>query len=244
MIKNYIYILKLVLNNQNDKKLETDELTTDLISAIKEFEETTAKIALTHQNQEEKHQQAIDDIPIVNRTDEKGPIDYFNRTKESLRHVEPDINNNNDEIKSNTNGNDELELDDQYVKIPVQQLINTFEKQMRSIIKQKINENIQVKMDDITNKISSNNHYDLFGTENDQTINVTNDFESIFTQHQFDRTQHSIEEQWSKQIECTTSNTVQQQSHEGNNIEIERIISHETQPDNKFYGGKANIKQI
>lgn len=80
-------------------------------------------------------------------TDEKGPIEYFTRTKESLRHVtqpEPVLAASPKPV----NDQNSIDTDDEnYVKIPVQQLINTFEKQMRSIIKQKINENIQLKID-------------------------------------------------------------------------------------------------
>lgn len=89
----------------------------------------------------------------ANVTDEKGPIEYFTRTKESLRHVtQPErIVVSPKYVEDQTNNDAEQE---DYVKVPVQQLINTFEKQMRSIIKQKINENIQVKM--VKEKDSSN----------------------------------------------------------------------------------------
>lgn len=166
-----------VLNNQNDKKLESGELATDLMSALKEFEETTAKITsahtqindtnyqITHRLTDESMSQ-LSQLSQHNQTmpDEKGPIEYFNRTKETLRHV-PQFNYRDDGGDRNTSGSvvksassanghqqfesDSHELEESYVKIPVQQLINTFEKQMRSIIKQKINENIQLKLDGV-----------------------------------------------------------------------------------------------
>lgn len=71
------------------------------------------------------------------------PVEYFVQAKESLRHVTD---------TKETKDNDFNENDEQYIKIPVQQLINTFEKQMRSIIKQQINEKIQVKLDDNVNE--------------------------------------------------------------------------------------------
>lgn len=147
-----------VLSSQNDAKLENDELATDLISTIKEFEETTAKITSVHSQQtnDQNHQTANKATEsMLDSSAEKGPIEYFNRTKETLRHVEQTNHHNNDNNNSKMHeaatdhqkyGNDGNESD--YVKIPVQQLINTFEKQMRSIIKQKINENIQLKLDD------------------------------------------------------------------------------------------------
>lgn len=177
-----------VLSCQNDTKLENGELATDLISAIKEFEETTAKITSAHSYQNDQNYQ---EYQTANKTttesmiehqqiDEKGPIEYFNRTKETLRHVEQ-INHHNDRNNSNRiyhearlteaasalasapandhqyENNDSNELEDDYVKIPVQQLINTFEKQMRSIIKQKINENIQLKLDGSSTANSNRN---------------------------------------------------------------------------------------
>lgn len=81
----------------------------------------------------------------ANVTDEKGPIEYFTRTKESLRHVtQPERVVVSPKYVDDQTNNDANEED--YVKVPVQQLINTFEKQMRSIIKQNINENIQIKV--------------------------------------------------------------------------------------------------
>lgn len=147
------------MSNQNDTKLETDELASDLISAIKEFEETTAKITLTHQSQETKRSSVEEMQQTLSRTEEKGPIDYFNRTKESLRHVpqpEHATHNYEQNMQTSVDGSDENALNETYVKIPVQQLINTFEKQMRSIIKQKVNENIQVNMDCTATTATSN----------------------------------------------------------------------------------------
>lgn len=155
------------MSSQNDAKPENGELATDLISAIKEFEETTAKISSTYSQTNEQNyhmaqkttESVLQHHPVEPQA-EKGPIEYFNRTKETLRHVEQishhnDRNNHsriyqstteptNDHLQYENDGN---ELEEDYVKIPVQQLINTFEKQMRSIIKQKINENIQLKLD-------------------------------------------------------------------------------------------------
>lgn len=154
-----------VLSSQNDAKLENGELATDLMSALKEFEETTAKITSAHSqtNDQEYHMtNKITDSMFehhpVEPEAEKGPIEYFNRTKETLRHVEQISHHNDRSSRMHQSvtepasdhpqyDNDGNELEDDYVKIPVQQLINTFEKQMRSIIKQKINENIQLKLD-------------------------------------------------------------------------------------------------
>lgn len=155
------------MSSQNDAKLENGELATDLISAIKEFEETTAKITSAHSQTNDQNYQMANKITEsmvehqrVDPEAEKGPIEYFNRTKETLRHVEQmgHHNDRNNSSRMHVSGaepdndrqqydNDGNELEDDYVKIPVQQLINTFEKQMRSIIKQKINENIQLKLD-------------------------------------------------------------------------------------------------
>lgn len=156
------------MSSQNDAKLENGGLATDLISALKEFEETTAKITSAHSQITDQTYEMTNKITesmleqhqADPEVEEKGPIEYFNRTKETLRHVEQ-ISHHNDRNNSSRMHqsaikpaidhqqyeNDGNELEDDYVKIPVQQLINTFEKQMRSIIKQKINENIQLKLD-------------------------------------------------------------------------------------------------
>lgn len=263
---------RTVLSNQNDTTLETDELASDLISAIKEFEETTAKITLTHQSHDTKRSN-VEEIQTSSRTEEKGPIDYFNRTKESLRHVpqiEHDTNNHDQKLRaSNQDGNSELA--EAYVKIPVQQLINTFEKQMRSIIKQKVNENIQLNMDGsattTSNKISSSSHVSqehrngFVGKENE--IRATNtqfstvtprqstDIESIQQQQSFDRTErqisNSIDEQyqWSTQSQSTTSTTVHQSQYEEKSIESAnmRFNSNEKQQDENIDGGKTLTKK-
>lgn len=74
--------------------------------------------------------------------EDKGPIEFFNQTKQSLRHVTQTFNSETDLTKDYYD-----EEHESYVKVPVQQLINTFEKQMRSIIKQKVNENIHLNID-------------------------------------------------------------------------------------------------
>lgn len=253
------------MSNQNDTKLETEELATDLISAIREFEETTAKIASSHQSQEartvvEESRTKMDDS-IWSKAEEKGPIDYFNRTKESLRHVpllDHDINNN--ELKPGSaalNEMDERELDDSYTKVPVQQLINTFEKQMRCIIKQKINENIQLNMDDPTNKnkisatyISKDNQCSFNGKENEvnssEPISQMATFEPVSQQLASNRIEHqvshSIDEQyqWSTQSECTMSQSIDEINQCANQTStINRFKSKETQPDDHLVGGKA-----
>lgn len=93
---------------------------------------------------------------LLTPIDEKGPIEYFTRTKEALRHVmQPDksvatpskyVDEPNGQMNGTANADVDENVED-YVKIPVQQLINTFEKQMRSIINQQINDTIPVKGD-------------------------------------------------------------------------------------------------
>lgn len=72
--------------------------------------------------------------PVI---ENKGPIEFFNQTKKSLRHVTQAFDSETD--LTNSYYDEERES---YVKVPVNQLINTFEKQMRPIIKQRVNENI------------------------------------------------------------------------------------------------------
>lgn len=254
------------MSDQNDTKLETDELASDLLSAIKEFEETTAKISLSHQNYETK-QNIVDETQKSFRAEEKGPIDYFNRMKESLRHVpsvEHGTHSNDQKIQSSVEV-DESELGDAYVKIPVQQLINTFEKQMRSIIKQKVNENIQLNMDGIytsntSNKISTahlnkEHRWSFPGKENEiktnkqnptVTPNMSIDIEAVQAfdkqQQTFDRVERqiskSMDEQYQYSTQTTTNSTVQQ-LHEEKSIELTAINPNEKQLDENFDGGKA-----
>lgn len=197
------------MNSQNGITYESDELTTDLISAIKEFEETSIQIASKHQTTQEIRT-SLDESSIVSRTEEKGPIEYFNKTKESLRHVmhtEHDLSHNEPKsiMPEIANDTDENETAEGYVKIPVQQLINTFEKQMRSIIKQKINENIQWTTD--SNKTSAtcinkdNIEIENVTNPNEQfTVPIENSFaESTAAIQQFNRIEqhqlsHSIDE--------------------------------------------------
>lgn len=195
MLKNSInkivgvIVMISVLSSQNDAKLENGELATDLISAIKEFEETTAKITSAHsQTNEQDYQMGSKTTERTlehYQTDEKGPIEYFNRTKETLRHVEQsshhiDQTNSSSRIYQSAaaeatnvhqHENDGGELEDDYVKIPVQQLINSFERQMRSIIKQKINENIQLKLDGTS--ASSNKTSAAYMAANTPTMTTT-----------------------------------------------------------------------
>lgn len=257
-----------VLSNQNDTKLETDELASDLISAIKEFEETTAKITLTHQSHE-THRSNLEEMQTsVSRVEEKGPVDYFNRTKESLRHVPQvhDTNKTEQKLHASDEG-DESELGESYVKIPVQQLINTFEKQMRSIIKQKVNENIQMNMDGTVSSSSNNNkisttylnkdHHNGFAGKGNEmhaskqystvTSRRNTSVEAFQQQQLFDQTEqevsNSIDEQyqWSTQSQSTTSSTVHQ-LYEEKSIEssANRFNSNENQQqDENIDGGKA-----
>lgn len=278
------------MSNQNDddivSKLETDELATDLLSAIKEFEETTAKITSAHQTQDiqtnqmmEETQQQIVQSTICQRTeekiqaDDKGPIDYFVRTKETLRHVpqmDHDINNNLQKSRTSINCNDDNdESGDAYVKIPVQQLINTFEKQMRSIIKQKINENIQVKSDGTatctkpiaqpSNTYSNKEpNYDFAGKDNEESkpfeqfANVmsssTVDNDAYMSQQQtFNRIErqvtHSSDEQyqWSTQTTNTKSQTCDEnkQSIFSESANKQFNNFNQLQPDDHLDGGKA-----
>lgn len=81
--------------------------------------------------------------------EDKGPIECFNQTKKSLRPVTQTFDSETDLTKDYNDDNDDEEHES-YVKIPVQQLINTFEKQMRSIINQKVNENIHLNIDNIS----------------------------------------------------------------------------------------------
>lgn len=266
-----------VLSNQNEvvSILETEELATDLISAIKEFEETTAKITSAHQKQETQTKVVQETqsqmVESVSRTEEKGPIDYFVRTKETLRHV-PQINHdiNNNEHKSEApnnrnNDDDDNESGDPYMKIPVQQLINTFEKQMRSIIKQKVNENIQVKLDGTaSNKIvaapynSNDDQYGFAGRENEtkssekisKVVSRTNvDNELILSQQQMSerierQVSHSLDEQyqWSTQQTTSTKNQMLDESKSSTIFEsaTNRFNnSNQTQLDDHLDGGKA-----
>lgn len=91
-------------------------------------------------------------------------IENFTKTKESLRKVPQKIDakskskqsiemvdsNKNDTINvtatndSANQENDEHDGEENYVKIPVHQLISTFEKQMRSVIKQNVNDKTQL----------------------------------------------------------------------------------------------------
>lgn len=241
-----------VLSDQNDmvSKFETEELSTDLISAIKEFEETTAKIQSAHQKQEyqrqEYHQQEYQKQEIqqqkqethqttvfesttaaVSQADDKGPIDYFVHTKEKLRHVPQKSNHdmqNDEHISSVTNrysDADEHDAENSYVKIPVQQLINTFEKQMRSIIKQKINENIQVKLDETANsskvaQISYTNkdkQHGFIGKEN-ETKSSEQQFSKIVSRSTMDCIEQTKSQQQQQQITNRIQNQSQSTDHQ------------------------------
>lgn len=70
------------------------------------------------------------------------PNEHIVPTKESLCNVTTQHTNATPNLS--TNDDDDAES---YVKIPVQQLINTFEKQMRSIINQNVNEKVQLDFD-------------------------------------------------------------------------------------------------
>lgn len=72
--------------------------------------------------------------------------EHIVQTKESLRKVAQQTNATSNTTPPSVTANDD-ENAESYVKIPVQQLINTFEQQMRSIIKQKVNENVQLDSD-------------------------------------------------------------------------------------------------
>lgn len=247
-------------------KTEKDELATDLISAIKEFEETTAKLTSIHQLKET--QSKVEKLTLNSRIeDENGPIDYFNRTKESLRHVhyvEHDINNNEQPTVADVaNGHDEHESEEDYVKIPVQQLINTFEKQMPLIIKQKVNTNVHLSMDGSVNnsKLSATyakngNQFNFTEQENatkpiEQTMATETKSYSDFTslQQQSGRvlrqTSHSIDEQYqrSTQIESTTNISLheshQEYTESAQMSTEDRFSANGTQPDSQFEGGKA-----
>lgn len=232
-----------VLSNQNGITFESDELTTDLISTIKEFEEITAEIESKHQTQEIRT--SLDESSIISRPEEKGPIEYFNRTKESLRHIQ---DKNHNESKTNTNRaeitNEIDETHEDYVKIPVQQLINTFEKQMRSIIKQKINENIQLTTN--SNKISAS-YINKDNIEKEQVTNTNEQFTASavnrIEQHQL---LHSTDEQRSTQTESTTVNIAQfdefkqsftQESNTNTTTTNNQFISNGVQRND--HGGKA-----
>lgn len=174
----------------------------------------------------------------MNRTEDKGPIEYFNRTKESLKHVTHIQHDSNEEKSSagNVNEMNEHETDESsYVKIPVQQLINTFEKQMRSIIKQKINENIQLTA--ISNKISAtyinkdNTERENVSNLNEQsTTPMVSSFSELSEIQQSHRTteQHqlsqSINEQRSMQTQNTTTEIVKHEEY-NDSIKCETTIN-------------------
>lgn len=190
----------------------------------------------------------------MNRTEEKGPIEYFNRTKESLKHV-THIQHDSNEEKSSVgivNEMNEHETDESsYVKIPVQQLINTFEKQMRSIIKQKINENIQLTAS--SNKISAT----YINKDNIETENVTNlneqfttpivssfaELSEIQQSHRVIEQQqlsHSINELRSMQTQNTTTEIVKHEEFNDSTkceTTIDRSDSNGTQQND--HGGKT-----
>lgn len=282
----------IVLSDQNnmDSKFETEELATDLMSAIKEFEETTAKIQSAHQKHESYQQQESYQNQEISQqqnastkvcettvceSDDKGPIDYFIRTKQTLRHVPlkaHDINNNEqiseqNNHRSNNDDGDDNDTQNAYVKIPVQQLINTFEKQMRTIIKQKINENIQVKLDGTacSKNVSTNNNREnsygySTGKENETKSNVefdkinsrsNMDMEQIQSQQQqlSNRIEHqsqSIDQQyqWSTQTSTTTATNNQIIDENQQNTLFESTLnrfsnSNDVQLAEHFDGGKA-----
>lgn len=86
---------------------------------------------------------AISEVESVDQSTNE----HIVQTKESLRKVDlqpADATSNAMPANPATNNIDDDA--ENYVKIPVQQLINTFEKQMRSIIKQKVNEKVQLDL--------------------------------------------------------------------------------------------------
>lgn len=157
------------LINQIDM-INSSEVTTETEIKAKQIEENITVLNSSHRlsidtnNNEKTYSQT----QIECSKEDNDFIESFNRTKESLRHVtQPEYDNKLISPK-HMNEFDENEADDNYVKIPVQQLINTFEKQMRSIIKQKINKNIQIKMDNKTMSTTFTEH-DSYDNENDST---------------------------------------------------------------------------
>lgn len=159
----------LGLVNQVDM-INSSEVTAETEIKTKQIEENITALNSSHRlsvdtnNNEKTYLQP----QIECSKEDNGFIESFNRTKESLRHVtQPEYDNQLISPK-HMNEYDESEADDNYVKIPVQQLINTFEKQMKSIIKQKINENIQIKMDNkkMSTTFTENDSYD---NENEST---------------------------------------------------------------------------
>lgn len=276
-----------VLSKQNDIMAESGEsAATDLISALKEFEETTAKITSAHQqtinndcaNQTTTHKTIESISDHYHQADERGPIEFFNRTKETLRHV-PQINHHNGDVRSNNDSvlksnsssndqrceNDGNETEEDYVKIPVQQLINTFEKQMRSIIKQKINENIQLKLDG-TAASSNNNVSATYTTISNSNSNTSTNTNRIYdqcdngnmnesrqlndhdTKHAYRQSvdyESMVCQQQQQQQQQRQTTTNQIECHEMQSTFVESATSrfsnsNETKADIKFDGGKAH----
>lgn len=100
--------------------------------------------------------------------EDKGPIEFFNQTKKSLRHVTQTFDSETDLTKDYNDNEHES-----YVKIPVQELISTFEKQMKSIIKQKVNENIHLNRD-ITNRNGKREVTRTIPNEEIETLRIIN----------------------------------------------------------------------
>lgn len=128
--------------NQNTITPEIDlsQIPIDIHSNVEPADRKSSFDVIYDAIEEEKSQPTSHEKSVQKKAD---AVDCFVQTKESLRHItETRITE-----KQNTSS-DNTEDDDSYKKIPVQQLINTFEKQMRSIIKQQINEKIQVKVEE------------------------------------------------------------------------------------------------
>lgn len=291
-----------VLSNQNDTKFESEELATDLMSALKEFEETTAKITSAHQKQETKCEAASTvEMQQTQSTEEKGPIEFFNRTKETLRHVTQNDTahrtQSETKLATTTQSNETIECfnrtkqtlrhvtqnelanrtmpepkpepsskqssyepdesNESYVKIPVQQLINTFEQQMRSIIKQKINENIQLNLDggtEISKQMAANNingdrAYSFAGKENEMSASESMSMHTQQQQmsNQFERhvsqSQSEQQYQWTQQMSCTEQHQTNEEIKQSTVVESTpyrfNSSNDTTQLDAHFDGGKA-----
>lgn len=159
-------------NNNNDFEYLSGGDSTELKKQLTTNEELIGNDQQDPDENEVTHESASF---TINRFDDKGPIEYFNETKKTLRHV-IQLNHDSPSTLPNVFGNEgreNMEKDETYVKVPVQQLINTFEKQMRSIIKQKINENIKLSL----TKNSNNNKNFITDANVMKSGSVSNDMQ-------------------------------------------------------------------
>lgn len=210
---NYLILFKVNNHNHNESSTEVNGVEIQLLDAVpapaftcdntvENANENSSVKKGRDDNDDDFLSQQLNDlnkilaISKVDTSDEGN--EYYVQTKESLRKVEQQSNATPPILSANDDDNAES-----YVKIPVQQLINTFEQQMRSVIKQKVNENVQLDL--CGNFAIPTAESKPNGTATIENINCDDDRNKSvnFGSNQVASTNIRIDSQQIKQFECS-----------------------------------------